>query len=253
MAVAFSATATPLPPGLHGPQKLWVEMPRLHLSAAASVITAAAVVARPVRARRRANPRDAKLLVSLAAVAPAEADVAFLSSVLHEMDQLVMLQKSGEAAEKLARSMVRVTAEPGEVIVRQGQTGESMFIIGEGEVLFETTSASGAYGSSGFHSGVSQGFWEILWTTPRQDDRNVFKFLPKSRCIGSIVQGCVRIVDPWRRAAVPNRVPRHPLWRCDTSGEHDSPRDRHREDALYPLASESGNVRPGGVVSHRHT
>mmetsp|Transcript_21244 Transcript_21244/g.56781 ORF Transcript_21244/g.56781 Transcript_21244/m.56781 type:complete len:503 (-) Transcript_21244:158-1666(-) len=143
MAVAFSATATPLPPGLHGPPKLWVEMPRLHLSAAASVITAAAVVARPVRARRRANPRNTKLLVSLAAVAPSEADVAFLSSVLHEMDQLVMLQKSGEAAEKLARSMVRVTAEPGEVIVRQGQTGESMFIIGEGEVLFETTSASG--------------------------------------------------------------------------------------------------------------
>lgn len=59
-------------------------------------------------------------------------DLITLSQVLPEVKELVVLRKSNtDVILQLARTMVPITVEKGEIVAQQGQPDDSMYIIAE--------------------------------------------------------------------------------------------------------------------------
>eukprot|EP00435_Cladocopium_sp_Y103_P004617 s4493_g1.t1 len=101
----------------------------------------ALVVAGAVTSRRKAwrVHRHAQEDAEKAGVeAVTDDDISLLRQVLPEVKELVVLRKSHtDVILQLARTMVPITVEEGEVIAQQGQPDDSMYIIAEGDVLLE--------------------------------------------------------------------------------------------------------------------
>mmetsp|Transcript_97559 Transcript_97559/g.173752 ORF Transcript_97559/g.173752 Transcript_97559/m.173752 type:complete len:508 (-) Transcript_97559:81-1604(-) len=83
----------------------------------------------PLRPRRSAEPSAAE---------PTQDEVDLLQQVLPEVKELVVLQKTSKAViQKLAESMVAVTAAAGDTVVRQGDIDDTMHVVADGDIIVQ--------------------------------------------------------------------------------------------------------------------
>lgn len=122
-----------------------------HNAAAVFALTAAAASSKKSFERRLHAARSGKIAtIVLMAIGgtvdphqvPTEEEAKLLQDVLQEVKELVILQKASQATRaRLAQSMVLITASEGDVIVRQGELVDFMYIVSDGQIEIQREDA----------------------------------------------------------------------------------------------------------------